>query len=46
MTKIQQVYRELRKYVSKGEARYAAIRLVSIYEGHSLWLTNSSLRPR
>lgn len=32
MTKIQQVYRELRRYVSRPDARYAAPRLVVIHD--------------
>ena len=32
MTKLQQVYRELRRYVSREEARYAAIKLVQLWE--------------
>ena len=31
MSTVQQVYRELRKYVSREEARYAAPRLVAIW---------------
>jgi hypothetical protein len=30
MTKIQQVYRELRKYLPKEDARYAAPKLVAL----------------
>ena len=32
MTKLQQVYRELRRHVSREEARYAAIKLVQLWE--------------
>ena len=31
MTKVQKVYRELRKTVSKEDARYAAPRLVALF---------------
>lgn len=33
MTKTQQVYREVRKYLSKEDARYFAIRLIQVMEG-------------
>lgn len=32
MTKLQRIYRELRKYVSREEARYAAPKLIEIWE--------------
>jgi hypothetical protein len=31
MTKLQKVYRELRRYVSREDARYAAPRLIEVW---------------
>jgi hypothetical protein len=34
MTTVQQVYRELRRHLSKVDARYAAPRLCQLYKQH------------
>jgi hypothetical protein len=31
MTKVQKIYRELRKYGSEEDARYAAVKFIEIY---------------
>ena len=31
MTKVQKVYREVRRYLSKDDARYCAIKLVELF---------------
>lgn len=37
MSKVQKVYRELRKYMGAAEARYGAIKLVAMHEAGNLF---------
>lgn len=36
MTKLQKVYRELRQYMSKDDARYAAPKLIELWNAANL----------